>query len=214
MPTIEEARKWYQPSDPVHGFDHILRVYVLATRLARQEGADLEIVQAAALLHDTGSEDNPELKVADRKKHHQASAAFALKVLSKEGWSPGRIAAVQHCIEAHRFRDECNVPETIEAMVLFDADKLDAIGAIGVARAVAFAARANQPIFTEPSEKFISAGQKIPGEHHSAYHEYIYKLSKITGRLYTVSGRKMAEERDRFMAVFFKRLQAEVKGEI
>jgi len=99
-------------------------------------------------------------------------------------------------------------------MVLFDTDKLGAIGEIGVARALGFAASGNQPIFTETSEKFISAGQKIPGEHHSAYHEYIYKLSKITGRLYTVSGRKMAEERDRFMAVFFKRLQAEVKGEI
>jgi uncharacterized protein len=213
MPTIEDARKWYLPSDPVHGFDHVLRVYNLAARLAWLEGADQEIVKAAVLLHDAGNEGDPELEGTNRIEHHQESAAFAGKVLLKEGWTSGRIAEVQHCIITHRFRDERNQPETIEAMVLFDADKLDAIGAIGIARAVAYAARANQPIYADPSQVFFTNGRKMPGENHSAYHEYIYKLSKIKNRLFTASGRQMAEERDRFMGVFFKRLQAEIEGE-
>ena len=214
MPTIEEARKWYKTSEPVHGFDHVLRVYKLASKLAQMEGADLEIVQAAALLHDAGNEGNPELDGTTRSEHHQESAEFAGKVLLNEGWAPGRIAAVQHCIKAHRFRNERFQPETIEAKVLFDADKLDAIGAIGVARAVAYAARANQPIYAEPSHSFISGGRKIPGENHSAYHEYLFKLSKIKDRLFTSSGRRIAEERNRFMDEFFRRLQAEIAWEV
>jgi uncharacterized protein len=213
MPTIEEAREWYKTSDPVHGFDHVLRVYNLAAKLARLEGADLEIVKAAALLHDAGNEGDPELEGTNRSEHHQESAAFAKKVLLSEGWTSARIAAVQHCIITHRFRDERNQPETIEAMVLFDADKLDAIGAIGIARAVAYAARANQPIYAEPSQSFIVSGRKKAGENHSAYHEYIYKLSKIKNRMFTVSGKRIAEERDLFMNEFFKCLQAEIEGE-
>jgi uncharacterized protein len=214
MPTIEEAQEWYKNSDPVHDFDHVLRVYKLATRLAQLEGADTEIVQAAALLHDADNHEDPESQGCGRDDHHQASAAFAGKLLLKEGWLPERIAAVQHCIVAHRFRDQLNEPETIEAMVLFDADKLDAIGAIGVARAVAYAARANQPIYTEPSEQFVLDGLKEPGENHSAYHEFIFKLAKIKDHLYTASGKRMAEERDRFMEAFFIRLQAEISGDI
>ncbi len=132
MPTLEQARYWYTADDPVHGFDHILRVYRLAERLAGLEGADLEIVKAAVLLHDAS------LETHVRGEHQVAGAEFARRVLEDEGWGEPRIQAVQHCIRAHRFRDDSEQPETIEAQVLFDADKLDAIGAIGVARAVAY----------------------------------------------------------------------------
>src|SRR5512133_4055947 len=103
MPTLEQARTWYTGDDPVHDFDHILRVYRMAERLANEEGADLEIVHAAALLHDAeGSMSGAET----RTSHHHQSADFAGQVLEAEGWSRERIAAVQHCIRAHRFRGD------------------------------------------------------------------------------------------------------------
>ena len=211
MLTIEQARCWYPQEEAVHGFDHILRVYRLAERLAQLEGADWEIVRAAALLHDArgGAQGEHE---AGRGGHHLASAAFAGQVLEAEGWPAERIVAVQHCIRAHRFRDETERPETLEARVLFDADKLDAIGAVGAARAIAYAAQAGQPFYGRVSDTFIERGERQPGEPHSAYHEFIFKLCAIKERMQTASGRQMAEARHRFMETFFERLGEEIEG--
>lgn len=212
MPTIESARSWYPQTDPVHGFDHILRVYHMVEKLAISEGADLEIVRAAALLHDAeGSQTSG--GETGRLNHHQASAEFARQVLEAEGWPQDKIAAVQHCIRAHRFRDNSESPQTLEAQILFDADKLDVIGAIGVARTIAYDVVVNQPIYAEPSIRFRETGQKEPGEPHSSYHEYLFKLSKIKDRLYTPTARALAEDRHRFMAEYFDRLGAEERGE-
>ena len=213
MLTIDTARTWYDDSDPVHGFDHVLRVYRLAERIAQREGADLEIVRAAALLHDAegsataGGDEG-------RLEHHQASAEFARQILQAEGWPDERILQVEHCIRAHRFRDESEQPQTIEAKVLFDSDKLDVIGAIGIARTIAFDVVVGQPIYAEPSEQFLRTGQKIEGEQHSSYHEYLFKLKKIKDRLYTATARALAEDRHRFLEEFFTRLPAEIQGEM
>jgi uncharacterized protein len=212
MPSIEQARSWYPQDDTVHNFDHVLRVYRMAVRLARIEGADVEIVEAAALLHDAQGS-NGEHDSNQRADHHLASADFAAVVLRSEGWPDERIAAVQHAIRAHRFRDATEPPQTIEAKVLFDADKLDAIGAIGVARSIAYAAQGGQPIYTQPSDRFIETGEREPGEAHSSYHEFIFKLSKLKDRLYTPSARAVAEERHRFMVEFYRRLGEEMRGE-
>ncbi len=213
MPTIEDARSWYPSSDPVHGFDHVLRVCHLAERLAQAEGADLEIVRAAVLLHDAVRGSESVAGIQSRSDHHTVSADFAQKVLDAEGWSSDRIKEVQHCIRAHRFRDDSERPETREAKVVFDADKLDAIGAIGVARAVAYAAQNGQPAFAQPSDRFLETGEREPGEPHSAYHENLFKLTRLLELMYTVSGREIAEERHRYMVAFFERLIAEVRGD-
>ena len=131
MPTIESARAFYTAADSVYDFDHILRVLALAERVGRVEGADLEIVRAAVLLHDaSGATPGAE---GERASHHEVSAAFAGEVLRAEGWPDDRSAAVQHCIRAHRFRGT-EAPRTLEAKVLFDCDKLDVLGAIGAVR--------------------------------------------------------------------------------
>lgn len=211
MPTIEKARQWYQDVDAVHNFGHIQRVYNTAVRLALEENADLEIVKAAALLHDAvGTTPGAE----ERSDHHLASAEFAAKVLAGEGWVPQRIRAVQHCIRAHRFRGDSEPPHTIEAQVIFDADKLDVLGAIGVERVIAYAVLAGEPIYTTPSPLFMETGQKMPGEPHSAYHEYLFKLVKIKDRLFTSSAKKLAEGRDQYLGEFFRRLAAEMDGEL
>lgn len=213
MPDIETARSWYS-NDPTHGFDHILRVYRFAEKLAALEGADLEIVRAAALLHDAHAPGPASAAYqAQRTGHHRASASFARQVLESEGWPEERIAAVEHCIRSHRFRDPSEPPQTLEAKVLFDADKLDAIGAVGVMRAAAYAITHGCPPFAEPSEYFLQTGQTQEGEAHTAVHEYFFKLRRIPQRLYTPSGRRIASGRSRLMARFFNQLLAEDRAE-
>ena len=214
MPTIEQARQWYPKSDPVHGFDHILRVLQMADILASAEGADKEIVRAAALLHDAQADLQWESDDQQRHNHHLHSLDFAAQVLQAEGWDEDRITAVQHCIRAHRFRDASVQPQTIEAQVLFDADKLDAIGAVGVARAIAYAASHGQPFFSQPSEKFLLTGEKETREPHTAYHEFYFKLRKLKNRLFTSSARGIADARHHFMEDFFQRLQDELSGKV
>jgi uncharacterized protein len=208
--TMQEARAWYANADSVHDFDHVQRVYRTAERLAKNEGADLEIVRAAALLHDAQGAAPGE---AGRLGHHQASALFAGEVLAAEGWPDDKIAAVQHCIRAHRYRDDSEPPVSIEAKVIFDADKLDVLGAIGVARTIAYAALAGQPAYAEPSQQFLETGEKEPGEPHSAYHEFLFKLRKVKDRLFTASARKMAEGRSIYLDEYFQQLKAEQAGE-
>jgi uncharacterized protein len=209
MPTLEQARAWYTGADTIHAFDHVERVYHMAERLAHAEGADLEIVRSAALLHDAeGTTPGHE----SRTTHHQASAEFAAEILTAEGWSPERIAAVQHCIRAHRFRTG-ETPDTIEAKILFDADKLDVLGAVGAARVIGYAALAGQPAYIEPSESFVKTGKPEAGEPHSAYHEYIFKLRHIKNRLFTPLARQIAAKRDEYLNDFFQRMAGELKGE-
>ncbi len=212
MLSIETARAWYPDSDPVHGFDHILRVYRLAERIAEAEGADLEIVRAAALLHDVdGGQSTTDS--GQRESHHHSAADFARRTLKAEGWPDERIQAVEHCIRAHRFRDDREAPQTLEAKVLFDADKLDAIGAIGAARSIAYAVQSRQPLYASPSQRFLETGEKEPGEAHTPYHEYLFKLRKLKARMFTPTGRALAEGRDRFLTAFFEQWQAELRAE-
>jgi uncharacterized protein len=208
MPSIEQASQWYDQHDPVHGFDHVLRVYAMAERLAVAEGADLEVVRAAALLHDAvGAE--PENH--QRSNHHYASADFARQILGAEGWPEARIAAVEHCIRAHRYRST-EAPQTLEAEVLFDADKLDVLGAFGAARTIAYAVQAGQPIYAPPSEVFLQSGVVQAGEPHSSYHEYLFKLRNVKDRLHTATARQYADGRHQFLQAFYEQLVAEQQG--
>jgi uncharacterized protein len=210
MLTLEEARKWYVDTDPVHDFSHIERVYRMSDRLARVEGADLEIVHAAALLHDAeGTTPGSE----SRLEHHLRSAEFAQRILEAEGWPQERIDAVKHCIRAHRFRDDREPPATIEAKCIFDADKLDVLGAIGVVRVAVYAALAGTPTYSVPSPQFLETGKEIPGEAHSAYHEHLFKLRNVEKRLFTQSARELARARSRYLDDFFTQLIAEYNGE-
>ncbi len=206
MPTITAARSWYPDYDPAHGFAHIRRVYNLCERLGREEDANLKILRAAALLHDAKS--GPDV----REEHHIASAEFAQQVLHAEGWPDDQISAVQHCIRAHRFRDRTEQPQTIEAQVLFDADKLDSIGAVGIVRALAYAIFNGQEVYFSPSERFLSTGEREPGEPHTPHHEFIYKLRHIESQLFTLSGKALARQRHHFLVHFFEQFDAEING--
>jgi uncharacterized protein len=203
MITIDEVRALYRGADAVHDFDHVLRVLALAERLAQMEGADAEIVRAATLLHDVarGSEGGPD------GDHALAGADVARQVLAAEPHD--RVEAVARAIAAHRFRTG-PAPQSIEAQVLHDADKLDAIGAIGVARAVAVGGQHGQRLWGEVPTDY--AESEASRHKHTPVHEYHLKLVKIKDRLLTESARRLAEKRHAFMVAFYERLEREVRG--
>jgi len=196
---IEEVRALYQGAECVHDFDHILRVLALAERIARAEGADLSIVRAAALLHDWGRE----VAEAQGQDHALSAAERARDWLLARGADPAWTQAVCYAIACHRYRSG-PLPATLEAQVLFDADKLDAIGAIGIARAYAYGGRYGQRLYDAPG---------AASAEHSPQREFAIKLSQIRDRLFTATARAIAAERHAFMESFFARLEAEIRGE-
>jgi uncharacterized protein len=203
MISLEQAQQQYQSIDAVHDFDHVLRVLALAEQLAQAEGADQEIVRTAALLHDAARGHGDRL-AAD---HAQAGAELARRLL--ESHPPKKVEAVAHAIAAHRFRTG-PTPQTVEAAVLHDADKLDAIGAIGVARAFAFGGHEGQRLWGKVPSNYVESA--LTRSEHTPVHEYTYKLVRIKERLLTKSARHLAEERHAFMVAFFERLEREVRG--
>jgi uncharacterized protein len=205
MITVAEARRYYEEADAVHDFDHVLRVLALAKRIGQAEGANLEVVHAAALLHDVGREQVE----ATGRDHADFAAERAREILA--GAPSEKVEAVAHAVAAHRFRTGPE-PTTLEAQVLFDADKLDAIGAVGVARAFAYGGAHGQSLWA-PRETVDVDVDHTSANEHTPVHEFVVKLSRIRERLYTPTGRSIAEGRHAYMVAFFERLDAEVRGE-
>jgi uncharacterized protein len=197
----EEARRYYAGAEPAHDFDHVLRVLALAERIGQAEGADLEIVRAAALLHDVGGR--------HRSGHAGTGAQRAREIL--QGHPPEKVEAVAQAIATHSFREK-STPQTLEAQVLYDADKLDAIGAIGVARAYAVSGQMRQRLWAPVPADYRWEARGTP--EHTAVHEFVFKLSRLKETLFTPTAKAIAEERHRYMVEFFARLEREVKGEL
>lgn len=202
MIGIEEARQYYTNSDAAHDFDHVLRVLVLAERIGQAEGAAMEIVRAATLLHDVARAEEERTGAC----HAKVGAERARQILA--GYPADKVEAVAQAIASHRFRDDV-VPQTLEAKVLYDADKLDAIGAIGIARAYALAGKRGQHLWAETPVASLSESQSAD---YTPVHEFIFKLSQLKEALFTTTARQIAEERHRYMVEFFARLKEEVQG--
>ena len=204
----KEAKVHFRSARGSHDWDHTERVYELCLRIGRKEKADLEVLKLAALLHDIGrrEEDRSNGKVC----HSEIGADLARKILEKRLLDKEKISRVIHCIKSHRFRGK-NIPESIEAKILFDADKLDSIGAIGVGRAFLFAgeigARLHNPGIDVKKTKPYT-------KEDTASREFLVKLSRIKDRIFTREGKRIAEERHKFMADFFDRLNKEAAGRL
>jgi len=205
--TIKKiAKKYFDDITGSHDWEHTLRVSRLCERIGPAEGVDMVVVLIAAYLHDIGRshQDNSNGAVC----HGEKGARMAEPILNQLPISKAQKQNIIHCILSHRFRGN-HSPETEEAKVLFDADKLDAIGAVGVARAYLFAgevgARLHNPgVKVEETEPY--------SEDDTGFREYKVKLSKIQDRILTRGGRKLARERHRFMESFFKRFLDEYEG--
>ncbi len=202
MIGIEEAHQYYTNSDAAHGFDHVLRVLALAERIGQAEGAAMDIVRTATLLHDVARAE--EARTGDC--HARAGAERARQILASH--PADKVEAVAQAIASHRFRDEV-IPQTLEAKVLYDADKLDAIGAIGIARAYALAGKRGQRLWAETPAGSLAESQSTD---HTPVHEFTFKLSRLKEALFTATARQIAEGRHRYLVEFFARLEEEVQG--
>jgi uncharacterized protein len=187
-----------------HGPDHTARVHRMSLWIGREMGADLEVLSAAALLHDVGRRD--ETRSRGRVCHAGKGAELALTILGDLGLPAAKIEKVVHCIAAHRFRG-VETPASIEARILFDADKLDSIGAIGIGRAFLFAGQIGARLHNENS---VVEGTEAYSLDDTAYREFKVKMGRIKDGLLTPIGRRLAEERHRFMEIFFARLEDEI----
>ena len=200
------AKEMFQGTSGSHDWEHTLRVYRLCKRIGRAEGADMVVLLTAAYLHDIGRcfQDASHGKIC----HAEKGAQIALPIVKQLSLSEKQKENIIHCIKSHRFR--CNqTPETIEAKALFDADKLDGIGAIGVARACLFAGEIgamlhNPDISVEKTRSYSNDD--------TGFREFKVKLVKIKDRMLTKEGKKIAKERHSFMENFFKRFLEEYEG--
>lgn len=213
--TTDDVRQFYITGDAAHDFDHVARVVALAVHLATAEGADVEIVRLAALLHDVPvehmrPEDGGVVAAAAREAHHLAAARFAGAFLCARGMDRTAVDHVVHCIEAHRFRDQSIRPQTLEAKCLYDADKLDSMGAMGVARAFAFAGAHDHRLWTEPAAAVPPQDAAPEGRNYTPVHEYVYKLARLLDTLHTPTAKAMGAERHAFMVAFYTQLDREV----
>ncbi|MEZ4734872.1 MAG: HD domain-containing protein [Caldilineaceae bacterium] len=209
--TEAQAQQLYVLGDAAHDFDHVRRVAHLAVQIAQTEGADEEVVLIAAYLHDVPSEVYQHVHVATRASHHLAAAEFARQYLTAHEMAPARVDNVVHCIEAHRFRDQTMQPQTLEAQCLYDADKLDSMGAIGVARAFAFAGTYGNRLWTTPWPSVPPTAAKPIGADYTPVHEFVYKLRRLLATLHTPTARQLGEQRHQFMVQFYEQLDTEMR---
>ncbi len=190
-----------------HKWDHVVRVWNLCLRIGKRESADLNILEPAAFLHDIGRK--VEMESNGKICHASVGSEMARKILINYGYPDDFVNQVVFCIAAHRFRNNGVKPDSIESKVLFDADKLDAIGAVGVGRAFFFAAEVGAR-FHNPEVDINST--KAYSYDDTAYREFNVKLRKIKDRMLTATGRKIALDRHDFMMTYFERLNNEVLG--
>jgi uncharacterized protein len=203
-----------------HDMEHVLRVFNLSLHLAEhQPDVDLDVLRTAALLHDIArvKEFQDETGKVD---HALLGARIAQGILRQFGYPEEKIDKIKHCIAVHRYR-QSKEAKTKEAEILSDADKLDALGAIGVARVFMMAGHFGQRIYADtPIEEYLKSnvvngkpeGHLKNVKEHTPNIEFELKLKHIPERLYTQKAKDMARERLRFMDEFFKRLRNEISG--
>lgn len=210
--TVEYVKSELQGDSTGHDWWHILRVRNNAMRIASKEsGADLFVVELAALLHD----------IADWKFHEgneKASSDAARKWLEGQKVDDAKIKSVCEVIDSVTFKGAGvkTTPATIEGRIVQDADRLDAIGAIGIARAFAYGGKVGREIYNpdiklEMHSSFEQYKNTKTGTTVNHFHE---KLLLLKDRMNTASGKKMAEERHRYMEEFLERFHKEWDGNL
>jgi uncharacterized protein len=201
------ARGMFTAAKGSHDWEHSLRVFRLCERIGDIERADMVVLLIAACLHDIGRcyQDASNGRICHAKK----GAELAEPLIQPLPLSEERKRNILHCIRSHRFRGD-GVPKTIEARVLFDADKLDAIGAVGIGRAFLFAGEVGARLHNLQENIDDTQSYSIDD---TGYREYRVKLSKIKDRILTDEGKRLASDRHAYMVSFFDRFLAEYAGE-
>jgi uncharacterized protein len=169
-----------------HGLDHVLRVVYLCEIIGKEENADMTVLLPAALFHDIARPIETEKGIA----HEKAGAEMAERYLRSIRYDEEHIRKITHAIRTHRYSSG-EKPETLEARILSDADKLDSMGAVGIART------------------FIRAGEHH-GEIKDAIDHMHDKLLNLNGLMYSKTAKRLAEERHRYLCTFLETLTDEV----
>ncbi|MHC3436509.1 HD domain-containing protein [Natrialbaceae archaeon A-gly3] len=198
------AKEYFGDVNPAHDWFHVQRVCETSVALAREEGADLETVRLAALFHDIGRgrEDRGEIE-----EHAAWGATEAESILENVGYGRERIEAVTHCIRAHRYSRPPE-PRSLEAKVLADADNLDAIGAVGIARTFTYGAERGAPI----ADPGLPAAEDDSPAGATSLNHLRKKILTLRERMYTDAGRRRARDRHDYVESFIERLEAELAG--
>lgn len=209
----KEAKGFFVGASGCHDWTHIERVRKLTLRIGKYEKADLFILEVATLLHDIGRKD--EMKAKGIFCHALHGGKIARKILGKYKFQKKLVDEIVHCIEAHRFRNDLK-PGTLEAKILYDADKLDSIGAIGIARDFLFAGNAGSRTLYTGNEKKLAKSHKNYSytKEDSALLEYEIKLKHIWKKMLTKEGKRIALERHEFMERYFDRFHKEIDGKL
>ena len=191
--------------DSAHDCQHVYRVLYNALEIAKAEPvANYDILIAACLLHDIGRKD----QIADPSLcHAEVGSQKAYRFLLELGMGEDFARQVRHCILTHRFRKNLP-PETPEARILFDADKLDVTGAIGIARTLLYKGTVTEPLYRLLPDGTISDGTHDIG--HSFFREYKFKLEKLYDRFLTQKGAELAKERQAIAKAYYESLYREV----
>ena len=191
-------------NDPAHDFEHVMRVYNNAQKITKQEKANPKLVLSAVLLHDIVSYP----KSSKRSKFSSIDSAKKSRIiLKKYGFSKEEIIIISDAIAEHSFAQN-KVPQTLEGKILQDADRLDALGAIGIARVFATSGSLNRP-FYNIDDPFCS--QRNPDDNLWAIDHFFNKLLKLGSMMNTKSGKIEAKKRTKVLRVFLKQLKNEVQ---
>lgn len=200
-----------------HNLDHVFRVYNLCLFIAKyEENVDLNVLIPSALLHDIArvKESQDKTGVID---HSVLGSSMAEDILKDLNYQKTTIEKIKHCILTHRFRTG-NEPTSIEAKILFDSDKLDIIGAIGIARTFMLAGQFGQRLeIIQDLNHYLEHNTTENGRikdvsKHNPFIEYEIKFKKIPDKLYTKKGKEIANKRLKFMDEYFDRLKEEING--
>ena len=193
--------------DSAHDKEHIYRVLYNALDIAsKEENVDYDVLICACLLHDIGRKEqfeNPELC------HASIGADKTYNFLIENNFDSEFADKVRHCVATHRYRQN-NPPQSIEAKILFDADKVDVAGALGIARTLFYKGRVCEPLYS-----LLPDGQVSNGENDtepSFFQEYKYKLEKIYSNFYTKRGEEIAKQRQHSAISFYNDIFNEVSS--
>jgi uncharacterized protein len=191
-------------SDTAHDITHTERVTANAKMIADNLDSDRQIVIAAAWLHDCVSlpKDHP-----DRKKTSVLSADRAVKFLAAQDFPEVKLDQVHHAIAAHSFSAGIK-PETTEAKILQDADRLDALGAIGISRCLLVAGQLGRTLH-HPVDPFCK--ERTPDDSEWTIDHFYSKLFKLPGKMQTEPGKEIANKRVEFMKKYLEELAGEIQ---
>ncbi len=186
---LEAVAPLYERNDPAHDLAHALRVTTLAEKIAGEEGGDLRIVLPGALCHDLGRWEAP--------SHSDANGEFIAALLIGQGYHPELCQKIARVVQRHSLSSPMP-PETREEKIVFDADKLESLGAIGVGRCFAVSGSLDQSLF-ESSTEGVTAQAMLTNH-----------LSRSYGRLHTESAKRIGEPRYRFLLNYIEQLESEL----